>query len=146
MRFPGAPVALDRATLVAGVLLVVALTLISWHGDGPPRSHGGAPGRTAVQGPGAAAAIVAVVVTLLTVAWLALATLPPRPLVARPGTGLLLGLAVAALALVLVKLAADLDVLTRGVWLSLLFAAAFAGLRLAATRPVRRAPDQDVHA
>ncbi|MGH9223501.1 MAG: hypothetical protein ACRD2W_06870 [Acidimicrobiales bacterium] len=130
---------LDRATLVLGVLLLVALLFLSWHGDGPPPSHGGAPGRTAVQGPGAAAGIAAAVVTLVTVAWLALATLPPRPPVPGPSRGVLVGLAVSALAFVLLKLAADLDVLTRGAWLSVIAAAALAACRLAAARSSRRA-------
>jgi hypothetical protein len=133
-------VALDRATLVVGALLLVSLLTLSWHADGPPPSHGGAPGRTAVQGPGATFGILAAALTLVTVAWLALATLPPRPPVPRPSKGVVLALGIAALAFVLLKLAADTDVLYRGAWLSLLLAAALAGCRLAALRTSKRTP------
>jgi len=133
-RLPLSTRNLDRATLVAGVLLLISLLLLSWHADGPPPSHGGAPGRTAVQGPGAAAGILAAAAALVTVSWLAVSTLPPRPPLRRPGDAVLAGLAGATLAFVLLKLAADTDGLARGAWVAILLAFTFAGCRAAALR------------
>ena len=135
MRLPSG--ALDRALLTCGVLLAIALTFLSWHADGPAPSHGGAPGRTSVQGPGAAAGIAAAAVTLVTVAWLAVATLPPHPKVTRPRPVVVVGLTATALALVLVKLALDTDGLARGAWYAIVLAVAFAGLGAAQYRAGR---------
>ena len=130
---------LDRATLVVGVLLLVSLTFLSWHADGPPPTAGGAPGRAAVQGPGATAAIAAASLALVTVTWLALATIAPRPPVARPPARVLLSLAVSTFAFVLIKLAADLTGLSRGAWVSLAMAICLVAVRIAA---FRRPPDR----
>lgn len=127
---------IERATLVAGVLLVACLTLLPFHTGGPAPTHGGDSGRTAIQDPAALAGIAATLAAAGLTAWLACAQLLPRPRVAAPVRGAAIGLAGASLALVVAKLAAGTGGLRVGAWGSLLLGTAF--VALAAVRPGRR--------
>jgi hypothetical protein len=132
-----APTPPERVALVAGVLLVAALTLLPWYSTGPVPSPRGSPGRTAIQQPGALLGIGATLMAATAVAWLALATLVPRAPVPHPGRAGL-ALAVAALAFVVAKLLAQTEDLASGAWCSLVLCVVLIGNEV-----VVRALDQD---
>ena len=115
--------------------LLAVLALVPFHtsgGEGP--THGGATGRTAIQSPVAAVGILAALVVAGTVAWLAMATLLPRPPVQPPGRTLL-PLTGAALVLVLLKLGLNVHDLGPGAWLSVALAGALVGCQAAGAVP-----------
>lgn len=133
-----APTATERVALVAGTLLVAALTLLPWYSTGPRPTPGGAGGRTAIQAPGAAFGIGAALVAAAGLAWLAAATLLPRPPVRHPGRALLV-LWAACAAHVLAKLASGLDDLASGAWAAMALVAALILTEVGASRLARRA-------
>ena len=126
----------ERATLLIGVALVAVLALVPFHtsGGGVP-THGGQTGRTAIQSPAAVVGALAALIVVVTVTWLALATLLPRPPVPPPGLTLL-PLTAASLVLVLLKLVVDLDALGPGAWLSVLLATALFGCQAVVLLPL----------
>lgn len=111
----------EKLTLVLGVLLLAALTILPWHSDGPEPTPGGASGTTAIQAPGAGFGIAAAVITAATVAGLAGAVLVSGSKVPHPGAALL-PLTAVVLALVVLKFLSEPDDLAVGAWISLLLA------------------------
>lgn len=140
-----APSPPERVALVAGVLLVAALTLLPWYSTGPLPSPRGAPGRTAIQQPGALLGIGAALMAATAVAWLALATLVPRSPLPHPGPAVL-ALAVAALAFAAAKLVAKPEDLASGAWATLVLSVVLIGNELVALARNGPRPGREVSA
>ena len=118
----------DRIVLVAGVLLIVDLFFLPWHAVDAVGLGGLSFTRTAVQSPNEFYAILALLLTVVMVAQIALSRLTTvkLPEIPAPWGHVHVIAGVCVLALLLLKLLVETDALGFGAWLGVLLAGALA--------------------